>query len=58
VFQGQLSVMEENRNWIETQMNAVFKGTAEAQIKAFADAGKELPEQMKQAMEAARKARE
>jgi limonene 1,2-monooxygenase len=58
VFQGQLSVMEENRNWIETQMNAVFKGTAQAQIKAFADAGKELPEQMKQAMEAARKARE
>lgn len=58
VFQGQLSVMEENRNWIETQMNAVFKGTAQAQIKAFADAGKELPESMKQAMEAARKARE
>ncbi|HMO95153.1 MAG TPA: LLM class flavin-dependent oxidoreductase [Tepidiformaceae bacterium] len=58
VFQGQLSVMEENRNWIETQMNAVFKGTAQAQIKAFTDAGKEIPEQMKQAMEAARRARE
>lgn len=58
VFQGQLSVMEENRDWIETRMNAVFKGTAQAQVKAFADAGKELPEQMKQAMEAARKARE
>lgn len=58
VFQSQISVMEENRNWIETQMNAVFKGTAQAQIKAFADAGKELPEQMKQAMEAARRARE
>ncbi len=58
VFQGQISVMEDNRNWIETRMGAVFKGTAQAQVKAFTDAGKELPEQMKQAMEAARKARE
>jgi limonene 1,2-monooxygenase len=57
-FQGQIEVLEDNRNWIETRMNQVFAHTAAAQVKAFSDAGKELPEQMKQQMEAMRKARE
>jgi limonene 1,2-monooxygenase len=57
VFQGQLSVMTENRDWIETNINAVFKGTNKANVQAFTDAGKELPEEMQKAMEAARKAR-
>jgi limonene 1,2-monooxygenase len=57
-FQGQLDVMTENRDWIETNIGAVFKGTAKANAKAFLDAGKELPEDMRKAMEAARKARE
>ena len=57
-FQGQIEVLEDNRDWIETRMNQVFAHTGVAQIKAFEDAGKELPEQMKQQMEAMRKARE
>jgi limonene 1,2-monooxygenase len=57
-FQGQIEVLEDNRNWIETRMNQVFAHTAAAQVKAFSDAGKELPEQMKQQLEAMRKARE
>ena len=56
-FQGQIEVLEDNRNWIESNMGAVFAKTGQAQVKAFTDAGKELPEQMKQAMEALRKAR-
>ncbi len=57
-FQGQLEVLEENRNWIETNMGEVFKGTAKAQVQAFAEAGKELPEEMRRAMEQMRRARE
>ena len=54
----EIEVLEDNRDWIETRMGKVFAHTAAAQVKAFTDAGKELPEQMKQAMDAARKARE
>ena len=50
-FQGQLDVLEDNRNWIETRMGQVFKHSGAAQAKAFTDAGKELPEEMKKAME-------
>jgi limonene 1,2-monooxygenase len=57
-FQGQIEVLEENRNWIETRMNQVFAHTGAAQAKAFTDAGKELPAEMKAAMDAMRKARE
>jgi len=57
-FQGQLDVLEDNRNWIETRMNQVFAHTGAAQMKAFTDAGKELPPEMKEAMERMRKARE
>lgn len=58
VFQGQLSVLEDNRNWIETRMQQVFAHTGAAQAKAFTDAGKELPPEMQKAMEAMRKARQ
>ncbi len=57
-FQGQLEVMTENRDWIETNVQTVHRGTAQASAKAFLDAGKELPEAMQKAMEAARHARE
>lgn len=58
VFQGQLAVLEDNRNWIETRMQQVFHHTGAAQVKAFTDAGKELPPEMKQAMDAMRQARQ
>ncbi|MGE3073486.1 MAG: LLM class flavin-dependent oxidoreductase [Dehalococcoidia bacterium] len=57
-FQGQIDVLEDNRDWIETRMNQVFAHTGAAQAKAFTDAGKELPPEMKAAMDAVRKARE
>lgn len=57
-FQGQIDVLEDNRNWIETRMGQVFAHTGAAQVKAFTDAGKELPPEMKVAMDAMRKARE
>jgi len=57
-FQGQIEVLEDNRNWIETRMTEVFRHTGAAQAKAFTDAGKELPPEMAKAMEAMRKARE
>ncbi len=58
VFQGQLSVLEDNRNWIETRMQQVFAHTGAAQAKAFTDAGKELPPEMQKAMDAMRRARQ
>lgn len=57
-FQGQIEVLEGNRDWIETRMGQVFAHTGAAQAKAFTDAGKELPPEMKAAMDAMRKARE
>ncbi len=57
-FQGQLDVMEANRNWIEGDLTRVFAHTAKAQVKAFSDAGKQLPPEVKAAMDAMRKARE
>lgn len=57
-FQGQLESLEDNRNWIEERLGKVFGGTAQAQVKAFTDAGKDLPPAMLAAMEAMRKARE
>ncbi len=57
-FQGQIEVLEDNRDWIETRMGQVFAHTGAAQAKAFTDAGKELPPEMKAAMDAVRKARE
>ena len=57
-FQGQISVMEDNRNWIEEEMGKVFGGTMQAQIKAFTDAGKDLPPPLKAAMDSFRQSRE
>jgi len=57
-FQGQMETLEDNRNWIEARLGKVFGGSGAAQVKAFTDAGKELPPAMVKAMEAMRKARE
>ena len=57
-FQNQLETIEENRDWIEANNAIAFRGTNAAFAKAFEDAGKELPQQLKDGIEAARKARE
>ena len=57
-FQGQMETIESNRNWIEGNLDMVFKNHANAWLKAFKDAGKELPESVKQGLAAMAKARE
>jgi limonene 1,2-monooxygenase len=57
-FQGQMDVLTENRNWIEGNLEMVFKGNAGAWVKAFEDAHKEMPEGVKQGLAAMAKARE
>ena len=57
-FQGQIEVLENNRDWIETRIRQVGSGTTTAQVKAFTDAGKDLPEHLKQAMGSLNRARE
>ncbi len=53
-FQGQISVLEDNRDWIEGHQGAVFGPGTAAYAKAFADAGKEPPQLIKDQLEAAR----
>ena len=48
----------DNRDWIEDRLGMVFGGSGAAQVKAFTDAGKEIPEVMLKAMEAMRRARD
>jgi limonene 1,2-monooxygenase len=57
-FQGQMETLEANRDWIEGNLEMVFKGNVSAWTKAFADAGKELPEEVKQGLAAMQRARE
>jgi limonene 1,2-monooxygenase len=57
-FQGQIEPIETNRTWIEQNQAIAFRGTVAAFSKAFADAGKEMPDQMRENLEAARRARE
>ena len=42
-FQNQLASIEQSRDWVEGHLREVFGGTAAAQERAFADAGKDLP---------------
>jgi limonene 1,2-monooxygenase len=51
-FQGQLQPLLENRDWFEGNRLEIFGGSAAASVKAFTDAGKEIPEEVKQQMEA------
>jgi limonene 1,2-monooxygenase len=60
-FQGQLDRLVANREWFEDEAATIFRLSGAASVKAFEDAGKELPPAMKAAMEAraaAAKARE
>jgi limonene 1,2-monooxygenase len=42
-FQGSLEPLWSNREWFETNMGTIFAQSGAATVKAFADAGKELP---------------
>ena len=55
-FQGQIATIEANRDWIEEKQAEVFSGVGPAYIKAFADAGKEIPPAMLEAMKKRREA--
>ena len=46
-FQGQIDVLEANRDFIEGRQGAVFGPGMKAYAKAFADAGKEVPEALR-----------
>ena len=50
-FQGQIATVEANRDWIEGKHGEVFSGVGPAWYKAFEDAGKEFPPEMREAME-------
>ena len=50
-FQGQIEPIEANRDWIEGKQAEVFSGVGPSYVKAFQDAGKELPASMLEAME-------
>lgn len=51
-FQGQLGTIVANRDWIEEHQGEVFGPNTAAYQKAFADHGKQLPEEARQRLEA------
>ena len=56
-FQGQLDRLVANRDWFEGDAATIFRRSSAASVKAFEDAGKDLPPAMKAAMEARAAAR-
>lgn len=57
-FQGQLEPIYENREWFETSARDIWGKTPAATVKAFQDAGKELPAELREQMEKAARRRE
>ncbi|HEY7268530.1 MAG TPA: LLM class flavin-dependent oxidoreductase [Dehalococcoidia bacterium] len=57
-FQGALNPLYANREWFETNMGTIFAGSGAATVRAFADAGKELPPEFVKQQEEIRKRRE
>src|SRR5581483_2722739 len=57
-FRGQLDPIADARHWFETSAREIWHNTGEASAKAFRDAGKEIPEALKQQLEAAARRRE
>jgi limonene 1,2-monooxygenase len=49
-FQGQIETIDANCDWIESNVETLFN-IAPAYVKAFADAGKEMPAKMKERIE-------
>ncbi len=50
VFQNQVQTVVANRDWVEDNMRHIFGGAGQAMARAFADAGKEIPEQIAKAL--------
>lgn len=48
VFQGQVDRLTESRDFVEDNRRGIFGATPRAMAKAFEDAGKEMPEAVKQ----------
>src|SRR5581483_5358995 len=57
-FRGQLEPISDARHWFETAAREIFTGTGEASAKAFTDAGKEIPEDLRRQIEEAARRRE
>ena len=47
-FQGQLAPVVANRDWIEGNLSTVFRRSQGALRKAYADAGKDIPDEMRE----------
>lgn len=51
-FQGQLEPLVEQRDWFEQNRLTIFGGSMAATVKAFTDAGKEIPAEVQKQMDA------
>jgi limonene 1,2-monooxygenase len=56
-FQGQLDAVLEHRDWFDSNQRTIWAQSGAATVKAFQDAGKEVPEQVRKQMEEAEKRR-
>jgi limonene 1,2-monooxygenase len=56
-FQGQIDALQEARDWFDGNLGSIFAQSGAATVKAFTDAGKEIPEEVKRQMEEAAKRR-
>jgi limonene 1,2-monooxygenase len=57
-FQGQMDALLEARDWFDGNLTTIFARSGAATVKAFADAGKEVPEEVRRQLEEAAKRRE
>ncbi|HZQ38008.1 MAG TPA: hypothetical protein VFD32_18920, partial [Dehalococcoidia bacterium] len=51
-FQGQIEPLVEQRDWFEQNRLTIFGGSAAATVKAFTDAGKEVPAEVQKQLDA------
>jgi limonene 1,2-monooxygenase len=58
VFQGHIDRLTWARDFVEDNRRGIFGATPKAMVKAFEDAGKEMPDALKAGFEKLRKARE
>ncbi|MGH2586018.1 MAG: LLM class flavin-dependent oxidoreductase [Dehalococcoidia bacterium] len=57
-FQGQLQQVSDSREWVAANKRTIFGPSAAAIVKAFSDAGKELPAEIMERMQERQKAEE
>jgi limonene 1,2-monooxygenase len=56
-FQGQIDTVIEQRDWFDSNQRTIWAQSGAATVKAFQDAGKEVPEEIKKQMEEAARRR-